>query len=104
MLSASAPSRDTVTIVNRSDAPVTVEVSNDARAGWLPISTVDPKERDRVEAVIDQGGVWRFRLSVGPDQVGELRRTSGQLGAAGWTVTIPADVSDKLREARRTSG
>ena len=101
-LSASMPERDTVNFVNRSAAPVTVAVTGDARDGWLPIGTVDPKARERVESVIDQGGIWWFRLSVGPDQVGEIRRTSEQLRAARWTLTIPADVADNLREARRS--
>jgi hypothetical protein len=96
------PGRDNVSFVNRSAAPVTVSVSDDARDSWLPVGTLDPGSRERVDAIIDQGGVWWFRLTVGPDRVGEIRRTADQLRAAGWTLTIPADVADNLREARRS--
>jgi hypothetical protein len=98
----SSPDRASVGLVNRSPATVTVAVSGNARDGWLPIATVDPKSREQAEAVIDPGGVWRFRLTVGPDQVAEIRRTADQLRAAGWTFTIPTDVADNLPVARRT--
>jgi hypothetical protein len=101
-VTTSMPGRERVNIVNRSAAAVTVEVSDGSGARWLPIGTADPNERERVESVIDQGGVWRFRFTVGPDRVGEVRRSADQLRAAGWTVTIPADAADQLREARRT--
>ncbi len=101
-VTTSMPRRDTVNILNRSSAPVTVEVSDGSGASWLPIGTADPGARERVESVIDQGGVWQFRFTVGPDRVGEIRHTADQLRADGWTVTIPADAADKLREARRS--
>ena len=101
-VTTSMPTRDTVSILNRSAAEVTVEVSDSSGTSWLPIGTADPNARERVESVIDQGGVWRFRFMVGPDNVGEIRRSADQLRAAGWTVTIPADAADTLREARRS--
>jgi len=101
-LSRSTPGRQTITVENRSSAPVTVRASDDARDGWLSMGTVDPKARETVEAVIDQGGVWRFRLTVGPDRVGEIRRTGDQLRAAGWTLTIPSGVAKRLPETRRS--
>lgn len=101
-LSRSAPSRETLIIENHAGAPVTVRTSDEAHDGWLNIGTVDPNSRDTVEAVIDQGDVWRFRLTVGPDRVGEIRRTQDQLRDAGWKLTIPADVADQLPENRRS--
>ena len=46
--------------------------------------------------MLDQGDGWRFRYEVGPDRIGEVRRTRAQLEAADWTVVIPADAADAL--------
>jgi hypothetical protein len=105
MLSGSMPARETITIVNRTGAEVTVNATDAQRDGWLGVGTIDPKARATTKEVVDEGGVWRFRLTVGPDSLGEITRTADQLRAAGWTVTIPADAADKLAPLRRgTSG
>jgi hypothetical protein len=67
----------------------------------LPVATADPHGRFKVEEVIDQGDVWRFRYEVGPDRIAEIRRTRDQLQAASWTVVIPADAADALSSRRR---
>lgn len=99
-LSRSMPDRDTITIVNRTGAEVTVSTSDAKRDGWLGIGTIDPKDRATTREVIDEGAVWRFRLTVGPDSIGEITRTADQLRVAGWTVTIPADAADRLPPLR----
>jgi len=100
-LSRSMPPRESISIENRTGAPVTVRASDDGRNGWLPITTIDARSTETVDAVIDQGDVWVFELTVGPDRVGELRRTSEQLRADDWKVTIPRATADRLPEARR---
>jgi hypothetical protein len=101
MLSGAMPARETITIVNRTGAEVTVRASDAQRDGWLGIGTIDPKSRATTKEVVDEGAVWRFRLSVGPDSIGEITRTEDQLRAAGWTLTIPADAADQLAPLRR---
>jgi hypothetical protein len=101
-LSRSIPSRETITIANPSGAVVTVRTTDGGRHGWLGLGTVDAKSEARMESVIDQGGVWRFQLTAGPDRVGELRRTADQLRATGWKITIPADLVNRLPASRRT--
>ena len=89
--------------MNRTGAEVTVRATGQSRDGWLSLSTVDPESRAAtVEAVIDQGAVWHFRLSVGPDGIGEIRRTHDELEASNWRVTVPADAADELPERRRS--
>lgn len=100
-LSGSMPARESITIENRTGAPVTVRATNAARDGWLGLSTVDPNSRTTVESVIDQGRIWQFQLSVGPDRITEIRRTEDELRAAGWKLTIPAGAVDQLPELRR---
>ncbi len=95
-LSRSMPGREDVTVVNRSGATVTVNVTGDPPDGTVGVGTFDPNSRETAESVIDQGEVWRFELTVGPDRIAEIRRTAEQLRADHWTVTIPADAADAL--------
>jgi hypothetical protein len=100
-LSRSMPGRQDITVVNRTAATVTMDVSGDRPDGTVGVGTFDPKSRETAEAVIDQGDVWRFELTVGPDRIAEIRRTADQLRAGHWTVTIPADAADRLEPLRR---
>jgi hypothetical protein len=100
-LSRSMPGREDITVVNRTGATVTMDVTGDPPDGTVGIGTFDPKSRETAEAVIDQGDVWRFELTVGPDRIAEIRRTADQLRAAHWRVTIPADAADGLEPLRR---
>jgi hypothetical protein len=100
-LSGSMPARESITIDNRTGAPVTVRTTGAARDGWMGLTTVDPNSRTTVESVVDQGRTWWFRLSVGPDRLAEVRRTEDQMRAAGWKLTIPAGAVDRLPEQHR---
>jgi hypothetical protein len=99
-LSTELPSRETLTVRNPTAAPVTVHVSG-ADGGVLGIGTIDPRSTLTFEEVSDQGSAWRFRLSVGPSDVADLRRTDDELAAARWRVTIPESAVAQLPEARR---
>jgi hypothetical protein len=100
-LAQSVPGRDVITVQNQTGAYVTVNAKGD-RGGWLGLGTVDPKSRTEFESVADQGGVWRFRLTVGPDWIGEIVRTRDQLERSGWKITIPPGAADQLRPERRS--
>jgi hypothetical protein len=100
-LASSEPARESLTIQNPTGAYVTVSAKGDS-PGWLGLGTVDPHSGDRFESVADQGGVWHFRFTVGPDRVGELVRTKGQLEQSNWRITIPKDAADGLRAQRHS--
>jgi hypothetical protein len=100
-LSRSLPSQETITVENRTGAFVTLDTTGADRDGWLGLGTADPQARARFEAVADQGQLWRFRLSVGPNRIGTIVRTEDQLAAAGWRLVIPAEADDRLRPERR---
>lgn len=100
-LSRSMPARDDVTVVNRSGATVTLDATDRSRDGWVGVGSVDAHDRITAQDVIDQGDVWVFRLMVGPDRIGEIRRTAAQLEASGWKLSIPADAADSLPALRR---
>ena len=99
-LSTALPARETLSVRNPTNAPITIHATG-PNGGWLGIGTVDPRSSTTFEEVSDQGGVWRFRLSVGPTEVADLRRTDGELAAAHWRLTIPEGVVDDLAESRR---
>jgi hypothetical protein len=99
-LSTSLPGRERIVVHNATDAPVSVHVSG-ASGGVLGLGTVDPKSSVTFEEVADQGSSWRFRFSVGPQAIGQLRRTTEQLDAAGWRVTVPAGAAESLDPAQR---
>jgi hypothetical protein len=100
-LTLGVPGRETLRFDNRTGVAVRVTASDDDRTGWLPVGTIDARGHARIEQVIDQGDVWRFRYEVGPDRIAEVRRTREQLEAASWTVVIPADAADVLSSRRR---
>lgn len=101
-LTRATPDRSALRIENRTGTAVRVQVSDDRPGdGWLGLGTVDARSLVQFQEVIDQGDVWRFRLTVGGDEIGELRRTASELAAANWRVTIPADAADELPELRR---
>ena len=59
-LSRSMPGREDVTVVNRTGATVTVDVTGDPPDGTVGVGTFDPKSHERAQSIIDQGDVWRF--------------------------------------------
>ena len=96
------PARETITIVNRTGAPVTVaRQRRGARRLARPRHASTRSRATTVEAVIDQGDVWRFRLTVGPTASARSAGPRTSCGPSGWTLTIPADAADRLPEHRR---
>jgi hypothetical protein len=100
-LTLGVPGRETLHFDNRTDVAVRITASDDGRNGWLPVGTIDAQARARIDEVIDQGDVWRFRYEVGPDRIAEIRKTRAELESANWTVVIPADAADALSPLRR---
>ncbi len=101
-LSRSMPTREDITVVNRTGAPVTLNVTGKAGGGLTGIGTIDPKSSETAQSVIDQGNEWVFELTVGPDRLEPITRTADQLRASHWTITIPADAADRLDVLQRS--
>ena len=100
-LAQSEPGRESVTVQNPTGTYVTLSAKGDT-GGWLGIGTVDPRSRAKFDSIADQGRVWHFRLTVGPDRIGDIVRTKDQLDQAGWRISVPAHTTDKLDEQRRS--
>lgn len=89
---------DRVTVANPTPYAVSVEISDDGD-GWVDLVTVRPGATVSVEEVVDLGGTWLVRFHAQAEEGGEARMARSELEAAGWQVTVPASVADRLAAA-----
>lgn len=86
-------------IANPTVYQVNVEVT-DARDGrWLDLGAIGPERSKTVEEVTDQGRRWVFRFSYGGVDAGRIDAARSELEGAGWMLTVPREVGERLRTA-----
>ncbi len=90
---------DRVTIVNDTPYLVEIEVTNEARDGWLRLGPVSPGESHDFRSVVDQGDRWTFHVTTGPHDGGEFAQTERELEEGRWRITIPTDVERRLESS-----
>ncbi|MDP9224559.1 MAG: hypothetical protein M3P18_12030 [Actinomycetota bacterium] len=74
----------------------TVDVTGQARDGWLALDTVKAGASTVVREVYDQGETWIFRFGyLGHHQELEVSRTD--LVRGHWRVTVPASFGSYLK-------
>jgi hypothetical protein len=88
-----------VTLDNPSPYNVNVQVAGAQRDGWLDLGSFAREARRTVEEVADQGSQWVFHFSYGGVDAGELVISRERLADERWTITVPAGVPERLREA-----
>ena len=89
-----------VSVANPSEFDLHVEVSGgDGREGWLSITTVDSRSTSVAHDVIDQGELWVFRFSAQGRIGGERRIARADLRQAQWSLEVPVEVVDRLRQS-----
>jgi hypothetical protein len=88
-----------VTYENPTDYALSVEVSSGPGEGWTAAGFVPQRSTTVAEEIPDQGELWVFRFDSQGARGGELRLSRSELEAAGWTVSIPADVGRRLAES-----
>lgn len=86
-----------VSVVNRSDFDVHVDVTDEGRDGWVSLTTANKASTTVAEDVVDQGDVWVFRFQAQGREGGELPLGRDDLDRSGWTVEVPAAVIEQLR-------
>ena len=98
--SASEPRRvAALTVTNPSPYLVNVEVSPAGEERWLDLGAVG-RERDRtIEELPDVGASWVFRFGSGGVDGGRLEIARAALRDAGWRITVPPDVVERLEAA-----
>lgn len=85
-----------VSIVNRSEYTVTVDVRGDG-GGWMSLNTIGEESTKTTADVLDQGDVWTFRFRAQGHHAGEVAVTRADLADAGWSLAVPDHVVAHLR-------
>jgi hypothetical protein len=89
---------DRVTIVNESPFDLHVTVQGDD-GDVLGLGTV-PRDRSvEYRSVLDQGDTWSFSFAAGGEAGGTVEVARSSLERDGWTVTVPAVVTQRLERA-----
>ena len=88
-----------ITFENPTAYALDIEVSSGPGSGWTSAGSVRQKSTAEVTEVIDQGEVWLFRFDSQGSSGGELQLSRAELEAAGWRVSIPAEVGNRLAGA-----
>jgi hypothetical protein len=92
------PRADHLTLENRSTYAMDVEVTGTRRDGWLRLGTAERGTSTVFSGVVDQGAEWIFRFAAQGLDGGEARVARAQLVRAGWRLTIPGSIADRLAE------
>lgn len=88
-----------VTIENPTVYTVNVEVSGHGDGDWLDLGAIGREGAKTVEQVTDQGDRWTFRFSYGGVDGGQVTLARADLAAAGWRLTVPETVGQRLHDA-----
>ncbi|MDQ3766933.1 MAG: hypothetical protein M3346_06260 [Actinomycetota bacterium] len=89
---------DAVTIVNQTDYPAHVDVSDASREGWLSLALAQADAETVVPDVIDQGELWVFRFEYGGRHQEQLELSRSDLVKTDWKVEVPRALEDSLQE------
>jgi hypothetical protein len=98
--SASEPERvAALTVSNPSPYQVNVEVSAAGEERWLDLGAVDRERERTIEELPDVGATWVFRFGSGGVDGGRVEVARAALRDAGWKITVPPDVAERLEAA-----
>ena len=89
---------DAVTIVNRTDYPANVDVSDASRKEWLGLGFARADAETVAQDVIDQGEVWVFSFEYAGRHEEQLKVSKSELVKADWKVDVPQAFEHSLRE------
>lgn len=86
-----------LSIDNPTEQRVKVQVRGADSTGWMPVGTVPAGQTYSPDHVIDQGQTWTFRFSHREVAI-ERTYERDELEAQDWQVTVPAELTQRLRE------
>ena len=90
---------DRLVVLNSTPYDLEVSVTDSERDGWVLLGRARAGERSVDQRIQDLGAVWIFRFEYGGDVVGdELRLSREALEEEEWTVTVPHEVEEFLRD------
>jgi hypothetical protein len=87
---------DEVTIVNDTEYPAHVDVTDGTEDAWMGLTSVDPQSTMTVEEVIDQGEMWVFRFDYVGKYQEEVEVSRRELEQNGWTIDVPSSFEQGL--------
>ena len=90
---------DDVTIVNKTQYGVDVDVRSSDTAGRLLLGRALPGTNTARSQVLDAGDVWIFSFLRAGVEAGEVQLTREQLDAADWHVTVPDAVIATIEQS-----
>ncbi len=85
-----------ITFLNETDYPAHVEISDEARQGWLGLTVALRDQETTVQEVIDQGDIWVFRFEYAGEHVQDLEISRSELVRSDWTVEVPDSFGETL--------
>ena len=88
-----------LTVENPTPYFVNVEVSGAERDSWIELGSFGRERSRTVEELVDQGRQWVFRFSYAGVEGGELVVSRDRLVGDGWRITVPPEVTERLRAA-----
>jgi hypothetical protein len=89
---------DEVTIVNNTEYPAHVDVTDGTGDAWMGLTTVDPQSTMTIEEVIDQGETWVFRFDYVGKYQEEVEISRRELEQGDWTIEVPSSFEQGLPE------
>jgi hypothetical protein len=89
---------ESVAVTNDSDYDIRVQIRG-ADGGWMPLSQATRRETTATSEVIDQGETWTFRFASQGRAGGQIEIDRAVLEASDWTLEIPDDTIQQLRDA-----
>jgi hypothetical protein len=87
---------DTVRIDNPTDYNIHVEIGTPESGSRLPLGAVVQRCVTEFHTVLDQGDTWMVSLRTQGRDAGELTVARDDIARDGWTIHIPASMSDRL--------
>ncbi|HEV8650587.1 MAG TPA: hypothetical protein VG276_14575 [Actinomycetes bacterium] len=88
----------TVHVDNRAGLALNVDAV-DAGGAAQGLGTARARALTQVDEVVDQGRIWTFVAAYGDREVFRQSLTRDQLAGQGWTVQVPAPVTNDLERA-----
>lgn len=85
-----------ITVTNPQAWNAEIDVTTEARDGWLGVGSVDRQDEQAFDEVIDQGDRWVFRFSYAGEHT-ELVVDRAQLERDDWRVMVPSDFAERMQ-------
>jgi hypothetical protein len=87
-----------LTVDNPTDYDVSIQLASSPDGAWLPFAVLGLHATREFHDVVDQGDTWVFRFRAQGQDAGDLTISRDDLAAAGWQVTVPANVTTQLQQ------